>query len=99
MGKVDDILFDDDYEDVVKDGDDAIGDSTELNFKLLIVCEKAENKMALDSGVGIATWLLDEADGGDLKKDIQSEIEADGATIQRLNVDGESIDLKASYGN
>jgi transcription elongation GreA/GreB family factor len=99
MAKSIDIQIDENGEDVAKDGDFLIEDTTQQNQQLLIICEKAENKMEPDSGVGIGNWVLAETDGEDLKKEIQSELEADGLVIDRLIVDGDKITTAGKYGS
>lgn len=99
MGKVDDILFDDSGDDKVLNGDLLIGDATEQNQKALIVIGAGENPIDETSGVGIDDWLLDEFDAEGLKRKIQDEFEADGMSILKLEISGEDIVTKASYGN
>ena len=82
-----DILFDDNGEELFKDGDHVIGDATMHYSKLLIMCEKGENKKHPDSGVGVNSWLLDEAGGDDLKKEITAQLEGDGQVIETLTGD------------
>jgi hypothetical protein len=98
MAKTKDILMDENGEEKVKDGDFEIGDSTQQNQKLLILCETGENKMEPDSGVGINSWILDEASGDDLKKRISNEFEADGLRVESISGDSlESLTVKAKY--
>jgi hypothetical protein len=88
MGKADDILLDQvTFEDQVKDGDDVIGDATRQNSQLLIVCEKGENKQYPDSGVGVASKLLDDVGLEDLRREIQSEVEGDGQRVESITGD------------
>jgi hypothetical protein len=99
MAKVYDILVDENGEDIVKDGDDFIEESTRQHSQFLIMCEKGENKMEPVSGVGIASWLLDEAGEQELKKSIQEELEGDGQVIEFINVkDVENIQVAGVYG-
>lgn len=100
MAKPIDIQIDDDMDDIVENGDFLVEDTTRQNERLLIVIEKAENKMRPESGVGIGNWILDEADGLDLKKEIQSQFEEDGMVIGSLIVKSiENIQVSAEYGN
>lgn len=99
MGKADDILIDQDtFEDQVQDGDDVIGDATRQHSQLLIICEKGENKVAPDSGVGVAGWLLDDQDAGDLRKEIQAELEGDGQRIESITGDSlANLEVRGKY--
>lgn len=100
MAKALDIIIDADGEDDVLNGDDRIGDATRQHTRLLVLCEKAENKMEPISGVGIASWVLDEQDGQDLKKEIQGELEGDGQRIESLIVRSvDNITVAGTYGN
>lgn len=100
MAKPIDIQIDEDMDDIVVDGDFLVEDTTRQNQRLLIVIEKAENKMEPGSCVGIGNWILDEADGEDLKKEIQSEFEGDGMVVGSLVVKSiEDIEVSGTYGN
>lgn len=100
MAKAIDIRIDETGEDMVLNGDDHLGDCTRQHTQLLVICEKAENKMELESGVGIATWILDEQEGEDLKREIQSELEGDGQRIDSLVVTSiDKITVSGTYGN
>lgn len=97
--KADDIQIDENGDDVILNGDYLVEDCSQTNFELLIVIEKGENKLAPGSCVGVANWLLDDGTGEDLKKEIASEIEDDGARIDALSAKSiESITVKGSYG-
>lgn len=100
MAKALDIIMDEDGEDAVLNGDDRIEDATRQHTKLLVLCEKGENKMEPESGVGIASWILDDQDGQDLKKEIQAELEGDGQRIESLIVRSiDNITVSGTYGN
>lgn len=100
MAKALDIIIDANGEDDVLNGDDRIGDATRQHTRLLVLCEKGENKMEPISGVGIASWVLDEQDGQDLKKEIQGELEGDGQRIESLIVRSiDNITVAGTYGN
>ena len=98
MAEVLDIMLDDAGEDVMSGGDFGLGDPAQINSKLLIVCEKGENKMEPASGVGISSWILDEVDGDELKKEIQAELEDDGLVVRKLIIEGENVTVAAKYG-
>ncbi|WP_317899418.1 hypothetical protein [Aurantibacillus circumpalustris] len=101
MGKVYDILLDQNTgENEVRNGDDYVGESTRQHSQLLIICEKGENKMEPDSGVGVESWILDEGGLRDLKKETQAELEADGQTIDFLIISGlNDFKVAGKYGN
>ena len=99
MAKVYDIKIDANGEDMVKNGDDFIDESTQQHSQLLIIWEKGENKMEPDSGVGITSWILDEEGPLDLKKEIQSELEGDGQKLDYIRIESlEDFKVAGSYG-
>ena len=98
MAEVYDELIDETGEEVYKDGDIVVKECTLQCQKLLLITEKGSLKHEPTTGVGFATYILDEADGNTIKREIQSEYEADGLRIKTLNVPSlEGIKIIAEY--
>lgn len=98
MANVYDIIVDDDGDEIHRNGDLYIDECTLQNQKLLLITEKGSLKHEPITGVGIATFILDEADGNTIKREIQSEFEADGLRIKTLNVPSlAGINIIAQY--
>jgi hypothetical protein len=86
MAKVYDIMEDSTGDEIHRDGDLFIGECTMQNQKKLLLLEKGASKQFPTSGVAIASFLLDERDGNDLKSDIQQEFEEDGMRIDKMEI-------------
>lgn len=99
MAEVFDEMIDSTGEEIHKDGDVFVSECTKQNQKLLIITEKGSLKHEPTAGVGVLSWILDELDSNDLKKEIQSEFEEDGMTVSSLEFKSLSDSkIKASYG-
>lgn len=79
-----DILLDENFDLMVKDGDFVIGDSTEQNKALLLLAQKGEFRQWPDTGVGINDYLEDD-ELSELGVEIQKQFELDG--MKRLNIE------------
>jgi hypothetical protein len=98
MANVNDVIIDETGDEVYKNGDLLVDECTHQCQKLLLLTEKGSLKHEPTTGVGIATFILDEADGNTIKREIQSEFEADGLQIKSLTVNSlEDIRITASY--
>lgn len=87
----DDILF--------KDGDLAIGESTELHQRDLVVAMPGEFRQWPTIGAGIRTELLNSITPDEIRVALQRELERDGLRVARLLVKGGGIEIDASYGD
>lgn len=98
MAEVSDILINNDGSFVMAGGDFVIGESTKQHQRHLLLAEKGSLITDELAGVGIAGELLNDADGGDLKRSIQIEFERDGMVISELAIteDGE-LEVAANY--
>lgn len=73
-------------------------DATEQNQKLILLSQKGEWKESPKVGVGIIDYILGDGDGDDLRKEIQEQMEMDGMTVSKLNIDKDfTVDLEAIY--
>ncbi|MAB37742.1 MAG: oxidase [Aequorivita sp.] len=73
-------------------------DATEQNQKLILLTNKGEWKENPKVGVGIIDFILGDGDVDDLRKEIQEQMEMDGMTVRKLNIDSDfNLDLTAIY--
>lgn len=94
-----DILVGTDFDLLIKGGDFVVGDSNTQHQQALLLSEKGEFKQFPTTGVGLKRFINDDQDGDDLQAEIQSELEADGATIDELKVKAlDDITINAHYG-
>lgn len=84
-------------DDLVKDGDRAVGDSTNQNQDIILRINKGELKQFLDVGVGI--WSqIDNEDPSDLIREITKQYVKDGMKIKDSLIDENGIfKVDASY--
>ncbi|MDB0600686.1 hypothetical protein PL373_05915 [Tenacibaculum maritimum] len=94
-----DFKLDDTGDIETKNGDFVVlNNATNQHQKHLIFFEKGEIKENLLVGVGIQSFLLDDADGGKLLHEVQNQFEKDGMKIERLTIDQNyNIEYKAKY--
>lgn len=89
-----DIQFDANGELVTTD------DATEQNQKLILLTNKGEWKEHPKVGVGIIDFILGDGDVDDLQKEIQEQMEMDGMTVNRLDIEKDfTLNLEAIYKN
>lgn len=91
-----DVLLDDEFDLLIKNGDLVIGESTYQHQQLLLLAEKGEIREFPTRGVGIRTWLLDDQ-AGNLNGAIKREFEADGMRVESVNTRGGNINVVANY--
>lgn len=96
MRFVHDILLDEDGDLLIKNGDLAIGESTQQHERLLLLCQKGELKLHPLVGVGIRDYLNDE-NPQNLKTEIRRQFKADGLVIKDLKADAKGVNIKANY--
>jgi hypothetical protein len=92
-----DFLFDEDGDLAFEGGDIKYGESTLQHQRDLLLAEKGSIRQFPLVGVGIRTQLLNTATADEIRVAIQRELENDGMVVEKLLVDGEDIDLEASY--
>jgi len=90
-----DILLQD-YDLLIENGDIAVGESTRQHQDLLLLADKGEFKQFPTVGVGILRYL-ETHDTNDLAREIRTEFNRDGMTIDEIKFDGSNIDIKANY--
>ncbi len=84
MGKPADILLDENMDVQVANGDFVIGDATLQNQKLLLLSEKGEWKQSPEMGVGLRSFLLDDATVHELHQEIQKQFSLDGMKVKSI---------------
>lgn len=97
MAEVFDILLDDEMELKVLNGDWQVGESTTQHQKCLLVA--APGNYLQSPGVGVDLYGNINNDEGieTIRKSIQRQFEADGMKIERLQLRGREVDVKANY--
>lgn len=91
-----DIILDNDYIPVIKDGDFVVDDSLQQQQKLLLVLNKGELKEFPLIGCGVINSINDE-NPENIIKEIKRQFKADGLTINSITVDNEiKIDAQRS---
>ncbi|MBL7779926.1 MAG: hypothetical protein JNM22_01830 [Saprospiraceae bacterium] len=91
-----DILLGDTFDLAFDGGDFVTGESTRQHQQLLLLVEKGELKEFPSRGVGIASWLLDDATGN-LNGQIKREYEADGMKVLKIAGSGQTFNVEAIY--
>ena len=81
---------------VIENGDFKLTDPTQQNQRQIIVSQKGEWKQHPLTGVGIADWLKGEKQGG-LKAEIKQQLKADGMTVNKIEVNNQTLSIDASY--
>ncbi len=98
MVEVFDIVLQDDFDLAVNNGDFETGESTLRHHQCLLLAEPGNLKMTPAMGVGVRSFMNDDTEAEELKKAIQMNFEADGMTIQKLEVTGrDNINIEATY--
>ncbi|HUM50492.1 MAG TPA: hypothetical protein PK431_01715 [Chitinophagales bacterium] len=80
----------------IKDGDFVIGDSTVQNQHLLLLANKGDFKEHPKVGVGMNSYLLDEAEQ-ELMRAIRDQFEADGMKVKSLIFNDGKVTIDANY--
>lgn len=94
-----DILLDENYAVRIEGGDLLVGESTKQHQNLLLISNPGEWKQNPTIGIGIGTYLLDDAPISDLKAAIQKGFENDGMIISVLRIDSDyNLQIAADYG-
>lgn len=75
-----------------------VGESTASHQENILVQHKGWNKFNPQRGIGIDQYIDDDVEAETLKSSIQSEFEADGMRIKKLEVKEEGeINIDAKY--
>jgi hypothetical protein len=82
-----DFLIDDDFDLIIEDGDFKTGESTKQHQEILLLSNKGEVKQFPVIGVGLNSFLLEDAEPEELRHSIQEEFENDGMQIGKLVID------------
>lgn len=85
MAKPVDILLDGTLDVYAVKGDFVLGDATFQNQQLLLISEKGEFKQDPQVGVGIRSYLLDDASIHEMQQEIVKQFEVDGMKINELS--------------
>ncbi|AKK74433.1 hypothetical protein OK18_19065 [Chryseobacterium gallinarum] len=92
-----DILLDDSFNIIIKNGDFAIGESTYQHQKILLLADKGQFKSAPTVGVGSRRYL-ESPNVDDLAREIRQQFVRDGMTIRALRVAEDlEINIDAIY--
>jgi hypothetical protein len=91
-----DYLLGDDGDLIIKDGDFVFDEPTLDNQRLLLLCEKGENKSAPLTGVGARSWQDDEGPQ-DFIREIRRQYTRDGMKVKRIEVVNGQLQIDASY--
>jgi hypothetical protein len=98
MAEVRDILLDENYDLIIKDGDLLVAESTEQHQRCILMANKGQFKQVPDVGVGINEWLNKESNLEELSTLIAEEFEKDGMRIKSLKLESiESLRVEAYY--
>lgn len=92
-----DILLDDNYDIRIENGDLVVGESTRQHQKLILLAEKGENREFPTHGVGLASWLNDDLQFGDLRSAVKREFERDGMRVLGIKGSGFDLNVDAAY--
>lgn len=95
-----DFLLDNNGDLKLKNGDLVFDDATLQLQEAILVIEKGDLKHAPLLGVGLANWLLDDqVNSSGLKREIIGQFEADGMTIEKIDLsDLGNLVIVANYG-
>ena len=92
-----DILLDNNWDLLTKDGDFVIGESTIQHQELLILSSKGDFKENPTTCIGAPEWLKDEEVSG-LLAETKKEFERDGMTVNLLEfTSDEKFNVDAHY--
>lgn len=99
MADVFDIALDTVFDVRIEKGDFVVAECTKQHQELLLLANKGQFKQHPTIGVGIDTYLNDEASTTDLKRVIQEQYEIDGMRIIRMSgTQYSNIQVDAYYG-
>lgn len=82
-----DILYDDDNQPKIFNGDFDIGESTPQHIKQLLIGDKGDFRFMPYAGLGLRTWLSEEGNLTDLQHEAQKQLELDNLRVQSLDIE------------
>lgn len=91
-----DIILDDSFIPVVKNGDLVAGESTRQHQKILLLTHKGELRESPLRGVGLRDFINEEDNGG-LRIEIKREFESDGMAVKSIKARDAKINVEALY--
>ena len=92
-----DYLHTDNHDLLIQSGDFVVGESTTQHQDLLMLLNKGELRQYPKTGVGIQSFLNDDAIGG-LYGEIQQQFRADGMTVNKLVIGSTgTVTIEAVY--
>ena len=97
MAKNRDILLDGGADIMFSGSDFAIGDSTRQNQYLILASNKGEFKENPFIGAGVNDMVGDEGSAAWWKHRIGEELKRDGMTVEKIEINGETIKINAEY--
>lgn len=92
-----DILLDDLFDLPFDSGDFVTGESTLQHQENLLIVSPGEVRSAPMSGVGLAGFLKEDSQRGDLLSKIKTEFEKDGMEVSKIGIEDGKIVAKAIY--
>jgi hypothetical protein len=91
-----DILVNSDFDLETYEGDFRVGDSTNQNQAHLLSNQPGELPEHPVTGVGLASWLNDERNGGMLGE-VRRQFKADGMQVNSVEIINSELKIDASY--
>ncbi|MFK5855371.1 MAG: oxidase [Bacteroidota bacterium] len=98
MAKPIDILLDDNFDLMAKDGDFVLGDASLQNQQLILLSHKGEFKETPLLGIGLSNYLLDDSTIHEMHQEIQKQFSIDGMNVIEISGNTwESTNINAEY--
>lgn len=92
-----DILFTDDLQSLIQDGDFVIGESTYQHQRCLLLADKGEFKQFPKVGVG-SKRFLESQNPNDFAREVRQEFTSDGMVVNQIKIeDNLEINIDAQY--
>ena len=87
-----DLLLNENFDLLVKDGDLVIGDSNVQHQNTLLITQPGSFKESPDVGVGVENFLMDDDPAG-LKDKVREEFTKDGQNVDSISYDTQTGNL------
>ena len=94
--EVHDIELDESQNIKTADGDFCVGETTQQNQTLLLLCQKGEFKQHPDKCVGVETYL-ERSELAGLNREILTQFSADGMQVRDIKTQLPEIKIEAEY--
>lgn len=91
-----DLLLDGNFDLVISDGDLVISESTRQHQALLLLSEKGELRHSPTRGVGLTTWLNDDAPAN-LSNETKRQFTLDGQTVTYSRIKNGALETDGRY--